>query len=179
MTPAPDDPLILTAMLDPASQAHFDRLRERYFPPSINYLRAHVTMFHHLPGEHATDVEAAIAAACGEMGPVPFTVTGLRFLGRGTAYALSMPAVADLRRRLARTWAGRLTRQDQQPWQPHVTVQNKVAPAEARRLHDTLMAGFSPFAGVVAGVRLWAYRGGPWDLLAERAFTQTIVETRS
>ena len=164
-------------MLDTASQAHFDRLRERYFPSSINYLRAHVTMFHHLPGEQAEAIKAAVADACQTMDPVRFAVTGLRFLGRGTAYTLAMPEVAALRQRFARLWQGWLTRQDQQPWQPHVTIQNKAVSTDARRLHTDLKAAFVPFGGEALGLQVWTYRGGPWDMRAQYNFRHTIVET--
>ncbi|WP_204248378.1 hypothetical protein [Hymenobacter sp. PAMC 26628] len=43
-------PLILTLALDTDSQAYFDELRRQHFPAKINYLAAHVTLFHHLPG---------------------------------------------------------------------------------------------------------------------------------
>ena len=178
MTPEPPDPLILTVMLDLASQAHFDRLRERHFPPSINYLRAHVTLFHHLPGEQRDAIEARLAKACQGIGRVPFSVTGVRFLGRGNAYSLAMPDIVALRRQLAQDWLGWLTRQDQQPWQPHVTVQNKVPAADAKRLHADLQAGFVPFTGSILGFCLWAYRGGPWQHLASYRFQPLIVEER-
>ena len=177
MTAGPPDPLILTVRLDPESQQHFDRLRERYFPPSINYLAAHVTLFHHLPGEQQDAIENDLAQQCGSVQPTTFTATSLRFLGRGTAISLEMLAVADLRKRLASHWAPWLTAQDRQAWKPHVTVQNKVAPTEARKVHAALQAGFTPFQGQVTGLEVWAYRGGPWDFLAFWPFSARVLET--
>ena len=118
-------------------------------------------MFHHLPGEQRPEIEAMIAQACRGRVPSPFAVTGVRFLGRGSAYTLSMPNVADLRRQLAQAWSGNLTRQDQQAWQPHVTVQNKAASGDAKRLFATLREGFVPFKGDAIGLGLWHYLGGP------------------
>ncbi len=176
MTPDPLDPLILTVTLDPMSQAQFDRLRARYFPPSLNHLSAHVTLFHHLPAAHRSAIEARLAETCDTLEPSPFTATGLRFLGRGTAYALDMPAVATLRRGLAAAWAAWLTPQDRQPWHPHVTVQNKTPLIEAKRVHAELLAGFAPFGGIAAGLHLWAYLGGPWRSLAHHPFTMARLE---
>ena len=164
------EPLILTVSLDPASQAYFDRLRQRYFPPSRNVLDAHVTMFHHLPGEQSLAVQQRISALCSAIPPCPVMVRGLRFLGHGTAFELSMPPVEALRRQLAGDWAGWLTAQDRQPWRPHVTVQNKVATAEAKRVHAELTAGFQAFAGQAIGLHLWRYLGGPWGSVTEVAF---------
>ncbi len=163
-------PLILTVMLDPASQARFDALRRRLFPPALNHLHAHVTMFHHLPGAHQPKIMDHLTEACRTMSPAPFTVTGLRFLGRGTAYALGMPGVVGLRQSLATVWQSSLTRQDSQPWHPHVTVQNKVAPDEARQVYDALLAEQMPPGGQAIGVELWSYLGGPWHHLGRQLF---------
>ncbi len=163
MTEAPPAPLILTAWLDTGSQGRFDRERQRHFPSAINFIPAHVTLFHHLPGAQAEAIMHDLDAACRAQPPEPFTVTGLRHLGRGNAYALAMPGVSQLRAKLAAAWQAGLTAQDRQPWQPHVTVQNKVSPAEAKQLQAALQQGFAPQEGFVTGLLLWRYLGGPWE----------------
>lgn len=168
---APPAPLIVTVTLDPASQAMFDRLRKQYFPPSRNVLAAHVTLFHHLPGDRRDEVAAHLAFVCQQCPPSPMHVTGLRFLGRGAAFALAMPTVSALRRDLAARWAKWLTPQDRQAWKPHVTVQNKADPATARACFAQLQDGFVPFSGQVTGLHLWAYQGGPWEHLVQERFT--------
>ena len=170
MTAARPEPLILTALLDAASQARFDRDRQRYFPSRINFIPAHVTLFHHLPGAEQPEVERTLSALCTGQGRSAFATAGLRFLGRGTAYALHMPELATFRGRLVAAWQPWLTAQDRQGWQPHVTIQNKVAAAEAKQLHANLTAAFVPQDGTVDGVRLWRYLDGPWQLLAEYPF---------
>ncbi|WP_257722066.1 hypothetical protein [Hymenobacter sp. PAMC 26628] len=40
----------------------------------------------------------------------------------------------------------------------------------ARQLLANLQADFQPFAATGTGLKLWAYRGGPWELRAEFAF---------
>lgn len=126
---------------------------------------AHVSVFYRLPGDQQPEIEAALEAACASQAPCRFTTEGVRFLGRGVAYALAMPEVAVLRRQLAQFWHGWLTAQDRQAWQPHVTIQNKAEPATARRLQHHLMATFDPQNGVVLGLTLWRYCGGPWQQL--------------
>ncbi|HZB50151.1 MAG TPA: 2'-5' RNA ligase family protein, partial [Mycobacteriales bacterium] len=74
------------------------------------------------------------------------------------------------RARLAKAFEPYLTAQDRQGWRPHVTVQNKVTPAEARRTLAGLAAGFAPFEAVGTGLALWAYRGGPWAPLSRHLF---------
>lgn len=91
-------------------------------------------------------------------------------MGRGVAYQLASSEADALRRRLADRWSPWLTRQDQQPWRPHVTVQNKVDPADARALLERLSAGFAPFDIAAEGLSLWRYRGGPWEAAGEFRF---------
>ena len=79
-------------------------------------------------------------------------------------------AASDLRGRLAALWQAGLTAQDRQAWRPHVTIQNKANPAEARALHTQLMQGFAPMAGTATGVALWHYLGGPWEPAASVPF---------
>jgi hypothetical protein len=163
-------PLILTLALDAASEAVFEAARRRWFPPARNLIPAHVTLFHHLPGAAGARLAADLARLCAGQGPAPVTVDGLRFLGRGVAYSLAAPEVAAFRAALAGLWAADLTAQDRQPWRPHVTVQNKVDPAEARALHERLLRAFSAFGATATGVRLWRYCGGPWALERDFAF---------
>ena len=162
-------PLIVTALLDEVAQERFDRLRREHFPPERNHLRAHVTLFHALPGAHADAVAADLAAAAGRP-PFDVEVTGLRLLGRGVAYTLASPEAAELRGGLAAAWEPWLTPQDRQRHAPHVTVQNKVDPSEARALHARLSAVFEPGRVPARGLGLWRYLGGPWEPVAEYPF---------
>jgi len=159
-----DAPLILTLTLDEASQAFFDAQRKKYFPPKINYLGAHLTLFHALPGTEETAISEHLAAvAAGQPASLPLAVTGLKFMGRGVMYTLANPELPTLHRRLQQQWQPWLTAQDQQGLRPHITVQNKVDPAVARALLTELEAGFQPFEVQGTGLALWAYRGGPWE----------------
>jgi 2'-5' RNA ligase len=159
-----DAPLILTLTLDEASQAFFDAQRKKYFPPKINYLGAHLTLFHALPGKEEEAICDHLAAvAAGQPAPLPLQATGLKFMGRGVMYTLTNPDLPGLHRRLQQQWQPWLSAQDQQGLRPHITVQNKVDPAVARALLTELEAGFQPFAVQGTGLALWAYRGGPWE----------------
>jgi 2'-5' RNA ligase len=162
--------LIVTALLDAASQARFDAERQQYFPAAINVLAAHVTLFHALPGEARDSVARTLELACRDVPPAPFETTGLRFLGRGVAYDVHAPALVAVRARLAARWLDWLTPQDRQGFRPHVTVQNKVAPEAARRLLADLQAAYAPWRGQVQGLALWRYEGGPWTRLSDTRF---------
>lgn len=170
MTDGREAPLILTLGMDAASFGLFDALRRAHFPPERNFIPAHLTLFHHLPGERGDDVAAALAAACAEEAPIDLAATGLRPLGRGVAFDLEAPRLLALRRRLAELWAPWLTAQDRAGFRPHVTVQNKVTPPEARALLERLRAGFAPFPVRGDGLLLWRYLGGPWEPAGEFPF---------
>jgi len=163
------EPLVVTLLLEDAAQQRFDRLREQHFPPERNHLAAHVTLFHALPGGHLDAVRADLAAAA-DRPSFDVAVTGVRFLGRGVAYSLEAPEVAPLRAGLVSAWLPWLTAQDRQKHAPHVTVQNKVAPAVARALHDRLLAEFRPETVRARGLGLWRYLGGPWEPVDELGF---------
>jgi 2'-5' RNA ligase len=163
-------PLILTLAMDEASFAFFDDLRRRHFPPERNFIPAHVTLFHHLPGEQESAIAGEMEALCASQPPIPVAVTGLRSLGRGVAYALDAPDLTALRRRLAAVWRDWLTPQDRQGSRPHVTIQNKVSPETARELLAALQGTFTPFIVQGEGLHLWRYLGGPWRLMRTYRF---------
>jgi 2'-5' RNA ligase len=167
------DPLILTLAMDEAASARFDAERRAHFPPALNRIPAHVTLFHHLPGEEERGIVETIAALVRAQAPPDVAVTGLRFTGRGVAYILDAPAVAALRGRLAQAFAPWLTPQDRQGFRPHVTIQNKVAPETARALRARLQEAFVPFRFAATGLLLWRYLGGPWEARGRFAFAGT------
>jgi 2'-5' RNA ligase len=157
------DPLILSLGLDPNTFDLFNDLRRKHFPPERNLIPAHLTLFHHLPGSELGGIVPALRRTCAALRPIPLRVTGLRSLGRGVAYTIEAPELTALRRDLAGLWSAWLGPQDRQGFRPHVTIQNKVSPREASELLTRLQAGFVPFAGTGEALRLWHYRGGPWE----------------
>ena len=168
------DPLILTAAFDPITAEIFDGLRKKHFPPKLNIVPAHLTIFHKLPGSESAAVTARLHEMCEIESKMAFEVDGLRFLGRGVALAIAAPRLALLRQDLADGWRTWLTAQDGQPFQPHVTLQNKANPTEARKLHSWLEAAPPAITGTIVGFDLWHYRGGPWEQLGRFSFRKTI-----
>jgi len=132
---------------------------------------AHLTLFHALPGEEQARIMADLGAICGRQRPFSLEATGLRSLGRGVSIAFACPELVSLRQTLAREWRDWLTAQDSAKIAPHVTIQNKVSPAEARALLASLGAGFQPFTARGEGLILWRYLGGPWELVRRFPFT--------
>ena len=163
-----DPPLILTLKLDAQSSARLDGLRRAHFPAALNHIPAHLTLFHHLPGDRLDEVVAELSAETPAF--LTLRATGLRKLGRGVAFEIAGEALKAWRGRLARVWEPWLTAQDRQPFRPHVTVQNKVDPGAALELYNALQAAFQPFDVTGEGALVWRYLGGPWRLEAEAPF---------
>ncbi len=160
-------PLIITAKLDAASSNYFDRLRIKHFPPERNFLAAHVTLFHHLPGENLDEIAADLESfAVRPAFSIAFD--SWRSLGRGVAMNITSVELVNLRTKLAAHWHHHLTPQDRQKFQPHITIQNKTDPQIARQLFQEISRTHQPFDGVVIGLNLWTYLGGPWRL--EKSF---------
>ena len=107
--------------MDDRSQERFDHLRDLHFPPERNYLSAHLTLFHKLPGEHEAEISDDLQEVCLDQTPLTLIATGLRSLGRGVAYDLRSPGLSALRRELARRWEPWLGAQDRQGFKPHMS----------------------------------------------------------
>lgn len=156
-------PLIVTATLPDPLQGWAEGLRRAHFPLERNHLRAHVTLFHTLPPFVEAEARALLADLAAREAPPPARLDRVMDLGGGTAFAIQSDALLLLRSEIAEHFHGLLTVQDQHAPRLHVTVQNKVARADARHLQATLAATFTPRTFAFAGLELHRYRGGPWE----------------
>lgn len=162
-------PIIVTALLGASDFATLDALRRKHFPPERNQLRAHLTMFHHLPPSVERELLGMLQDEARE-GVPDARLAGLLNLGRGVAFRVESEGLADIRARIADRFAPLLMPQDRSGWRAHVTVQNKVAPSEARALLEILSAAFAPRPLALAGLAGWRYLDGPWESIAAFAF---------
>ena len=152
-----------------ADFAWADGLRRAHFPPERNVLRAHLTLFHHLPPSSEGELLGRLRAATLDA-PPPAIIDGLMSLGYGVAYRVRSDALCQIRADIAEAFAAMLIPQDQAAWRPHITVQNKAKPVVAKALLAALSAEFKPRPLVIAGLAAWHYRGGPWSPIAAYRF---------
>jgi 2'-5' RNA ligase len=169
--PVEERPVIVTARLDPEDLAPYERLRREHFPSERNVLPAHLTMFHALPGAAFPRILAALEDCVRHHRRFEAQTVGLRLFGGGVAFDVESAQLAGIRSQLRGEFASILSAQDARPWRPHITVQNKVASRDARRLHAQLLATFERDSLRVTGVDCWRYLGGPWELLASLRFS--------
>ena len=165
-------PLILTLLPDDALQARLDAERAAHFPKKINYLRAHVTLFHHLPGHRLAEAKALVKELAAQTSALQLRLAKPISLGRGVAYLVECPGAMTIHKTVKDYFAGELTAQDSQPRRLHVTIQNKVDPVEARALLAEVQKKFTPVDGQAVGLGLYKYLGGPWELVENYLFTK-------
>ena len=130
---------------------------------------AHLTLFRHL----APSLERELAQRLGGYAALPpprASIAGIIDLGEGTALRVESEELEDIRHDLAEAFRGMLTPQDMGPWRPHITIQNKVEPREARGLQQRLRATFEPRPLAIRGLASWRYIGGPWRPIRSHVF---------
>ena len=162
-------PIIVTALIGDPDFAYLDGLRRTHFPPERNVLRAHLTLFHHLPPSCVDELRQLLRDEARGNDPQA-RLSGLINLGGGVAFRIESPDLEDIRARIAERFAPMLLPQDRNPWRAHVTVQNKVKAPQARALLDQLSADFRPRPLALSGLAAWWYRGGPWEAIAAYKF---------
>lgn len=130
---------ILTAEMDDDSFAWLDGLRRRHFPPERNFLPAHLTLFYRLSSAQVARLRSIDLTSA----PVELRFDHVVFLGSSVALRVRSTELEGLRSE-ARTAVGdELSRQDSQPWKPHVTIQNKTSGDVARQLYRALDSSFA------------------------------------
>lgn len=168
-------PLIVTAKMDAESFEFLNALRKAYFPPERNHLAAHITLFHHLPGEYLSEIEDHLKITASRQYEFKLLFGEIKFIGRGSIARIESPDLVSLRNKLANYWSDWLTSQDKQKFMPHVTLQNKTESEEARLVYEKLKESWEPRTGTATALQLWHYRNGPWQLANEFVFYKTVA----
>lgn len=154
-------PCIVTLLLDEEASRFFNALRKNYFPPAVNYLSAHLTLFHHLPSTEEK-IKTDLQRWAAQTKAFVLQVTSVVSIGKGVAYKIESSELQKLHKGMQGEWQPWLTPQDKQKLWPHLTVQNKVSPAVAKETLQLLQKDFWPFTVQASGFALWHYEGGPW-----------------
>jgi hypothetical protein len=162
-------PILVTALFGPGDDGWLQQLRGEHYPAERNRVPAHLTLFHRLPPSAAAELSRRLVLVAAEP-PPRAVVAGVIDLGEGTALRVESEALEDMRGSLAEALHGLLTPQDQAPWRPHVTIQNKVEPKEARRLQQRLRATFAPRPLSIRALATWHYLDGPWEKVRDYPF---------
>jgi hypothetical protein len=165
---------LLTLKLDDNLQNFFEQQRQRYFPKHLNRIPAHVMLFHQLPAQYLSSIKEDCEIAASMTSVIDISFKKIRFLGKGNAYDLSLTnkLFYDY---LKNKWQQWLIPQDLQTWIPHVTIQNKVTPHDAKALYRALIDNAVPFNGTATGITLWYYNKGDWKWIKDDFFTSNSL----
>lgn len=155
--------VIITALLDRDIEKELTTLREKFFPKEINYLPAHITLFHAAPLELVENLNLIRE-------PMPMSMREPVFFGRGFGIKVDCPELKAWRRDLLKLPL-EFTPQDENSNQLHVTLQNKTQPDRARKDFEKFKEIWKKFDSQVFGVQIWKYLGGPWELLETKKFS--------
>ncbi len=161
-------PLIITLNIDEKAQAFFGEQRRLYFPKHINYLDAHLTLFHKLPSEEPLINE--VLADMANRTPFELRMSAVRHIGKGVVYSMESASLQQMHLAMQKRFHHLISGKDTQKLWPHITVQNKVTANKADLLYKKLLKSFEPFPVPATGFSTWLYLGGPWEKVKEYPF---------
>lgn len=170
--------LIIAVEIGKSDFAWLDALRHRHYPAERNRVPAHMTLFRSLPPSAEEEVRRSLSRAA-VAAPPDAQIGGIMDLDGGVAFRIASPELEAIRNELAADFRGLLTVQDQGRWTPHVTIQNKVEPREARKLLREMRTSFEPRAIEIAGLQLIRYVEGEWRPVAGYSFRGPRPSRRS
>ena len=160
--------MIITLQLEESARHYFNERRKAYFPAHINYLEAHLTLFHALPsGEQLIQ---STLEQLSKRAHISLHIEYLKNIGNGVAYKVTSPELQTLHASMQKAFEPFLVGKDKQTLWPHITVQNKVTAFKAQLLFEVLSKDFKPFTIIGTGISTYLYEGGPWQHMKDFAF---------
>jgi hypothetical protein len=161
--------LIVIAAMGGSDFDRLDSLRRHHYPPDRNHVPAHLTLFRSLPPSAELEVRRSLARAVSRPAPRA-EIVDVMDLDSGVALRVRSLDLEVVRDELAEEFRGLLTAQDTGRWTAHVTIQNKVAPREARALLAELRANLEPRPLAIKGLELVRYADPKWEPVAAWSF---------
>lgn len=158
------NPIIVTLKLNDQAQVFFNALRQKYFPAERNFLDAHLTLFHALPGDRIESTLLFLKEIAQKNQAFVMKQKGWKSIGRGVAYVLESEVLQSLHKQMQQEWKLELSAQDNQKLWPHITIQNKVTSAEALQTLQ-LVEGVNVPDLKGLGFNVFYYKDGPWEFV--------------
>ncbi|KAI0379341.1 hypothetical protein F5Y04DRAFT_283125 [Hypomontagnella monticulosa] len=168
---------ILTILTDAPHHQTMCALRERYYPPALLRIPAHISLFRALPGSKLPLLRIEVAAAVSRLKPFKICAVGppIRIGRNGAGVSVTgLEPARELVRTFQEKWRDVLSRQDRRAFHGHYTIMNKVDdPGVLTRCMGELCRYFDPGGcpGMALGLTLWQYNGGWWKREADFAFS--------
>ncbi len=105
-------PLILTLSIEKEALLFFNTLRQKHFPPSRNFIDAHLTLFHALPNE--ASIVTVAKDICNLQNPFMLSVEKPVSIGKGVAYKIESNELMQIHKEFQNKWRDFLSPQDSQ-----------------------------------------------------------------
>ena len=170
---------VLTLRTDPEFHKRIENLRKLYFPPQLNKIGAHITLFHALPGSKLDTITSDLLAFTPLRTPFPIRTLEPTKLAYGVALnAKSREAdgiFGALKEKWGPTGGDFLSKQDQH-FKAHYTIQNKATKEVALATWEEVKDGFRSDEGTAIGLTLYQYlKGGRWKFQRHFDFAKLPV----
>ncbi|KAI4195434.1 MAG: hypothetical protein LQ350_007198 [Teloschistes chrysophthalmus] len=163
---------VLSLATDAAHHQAMTALRNKYFPPKLNKLSAHVALFRALPGSELPKIEESVQKLVRYYQPFPIIADDPFKLSHGIGVEVRAPPARTIYSTLKEQWNNFLSKQDLN-FKPHYTIQNKVDDEEmVRKAFEQVRSEFGGSTGTVTGLSLYLYDRGFWRLKKIYSFGQ-------
>ena len=170
---------VLTLRTDHAFHQRINDLRKQYFPPRLNKIGAHITLFHALPGSQLESILTDISAVTHKHSPFPVSTHEPMRMSHGVALsaknAKANEVFNDFKQRWGPADADFLSKQDQS-FRAHYTIQNKAEKEVADKSWEEVRNNFKRDHGQAIGLTLYQYmKGGRWKFKSHFDFARPAV----
>lgn len=154
-------------------------MRKKYFPPKLNKLDAHLTLFHALPGSKLEDeILPALQEVADSTSKFQLLASSPFKLRKGIAIGVPKSHGGDDARnvhtQLKSRWHDFLSDQDAGGFAAHYTIMNKVDDSkQVDQAFQDVEDQWRPCRGTVEGLSLWRYDRGYWQWQQNFGFNQS------
>lgn len=168
---------VLTLQTDTAHHQAMCVLRERYYPPSLLRVAAHISLFRALPKSALHSLRTDIATITSRTPTFSIRAVGppIRMGRSGVGVSVvGLEPAARIVKELQQKWHDVLSRQDRGAFRGHYTLMNKVDdPEKVEKCFEEVRQELEPHGvpGTALGLSLWRYDKGWWRHEHDFAFS--------
>ena len=157
---------VLALQTDRDFHQRINDLRKQYFPPRLNKVGAHITLFQALPGSQLDSIVSDLLEIAHPERRFQINTVRARLMPYGVALDAKINQARRLWKTLHQKWgpagADFLSKQDQQ-FDAYYTIQNKVEKDVAIQTWEKVRQRFKCEKGWAIGLTLYKYtKGGQW-----------------
>ncbi|KAI5236999.1 hypothetical protein E4T43_08217 [Aureobasidium subglaciale] len=159
---------VLTLLTDAKHHRTLTETRKKYFPPRLNKLEAHITLFHALPGSLLEEkIKPTLREVSSNTTQFHLLAATPFRLNKGIAIGLPKSSGGDdarqVHQQLKFAWEDFLSRQDAGGFAAHYTIMNKVDDEkEVQKAFEQVQEEWKGCHGTVLGLSLFKYDRGNW-----------------